>query len=110
MEHLSADWCISSDLSPTQNILMKSKLPAVAESAFDRFRDVTQDAPPCYTCAASVSTFPLGVCGLAIETPSRGEGHFLGAESAFLRGCLTLVNNIPALGNTAKEQKKKNPN
>lgn len=56
-----------------------------------------EDAWARYTCAASVSTFPLGVCGLAVETPSRDEGHFLGAASAFLGGRLILVNNIPVL-------------
>lgn len=64
-----------------------------------------EDASTRYTCAASVSTFPLDVCGLAIETPSRDEGHFLEAESAFLGGRLILVNNIPVLENAAIAQK-----
>lgn len=63
-----------------------------------------EDASACHTCAAPVSTFPLGVCGLAIESPCGDEGRFLGAESAFLRGRLILVNNIPALGNATKAQ------
>lgn len=54
-----------------------------------------------------MSTFPLGVCGLAMEAASGDEGRFLGAEPAFLRRSLILVNNIPTLGNAAKAQRNK---
>lgn len=95
-------------VTPAQNILVKQELllplsqPSTGSVMSPRRKE---DGPPRYTCAGSVSTFPLGVCGLPIETPTRDQGHFLRAESAFLRGCLTLVNNIPAFGNTAKAQK-----